>query len=186
MKDLGKVTTYSNDLLTMINSILFATTLGAKAIKVESHEISLGDFLDKLRSLYGVPSGKKFTLNWDYPPDLPFIKTDSAKLKHILQNLINNAIKFTDEGNITISVRHLAETETVEFKVADTGIGILKEALPFIFEKFRQVDSSETRTYGGVGLGLYIVKQFTEILGGKVEVESEPGKGSLFTVTLPY
>ena len=73
----------------------------------------------------------------------------------------------------------------MEFKVADTGIGIPEEALPFIFDRFRQVDSSETRSYGGVGIGLYIMKKFTELLGGEIGVESELGKGSTFTVTIP-
>jgi signal transduction histidine kinase len=123
---------------------------------------------------------------------LPVVKTDSEKLKHILQNLINNAIKFTERGSVTISARLTptglspqASATFVEFKVADTGGGIAEEFLPVIFEKFRQVDSSETRPYGGVGMGLYIVKKFTELLGGGVEVESEPGKGSTFTVTIP-
>ena len=73
----------------------------------------------------------------------------------------------------------------VEFKVADTGAGIPKDALPFVFDKFRQVDSSETRSFGGVGMGLYVVKKFTELLGGTVEVESEVEKGTTFTVKIP-
>ena len=113
------------------------------------------------------------------------VETDSAKLTHILQNLINNAIKFTDEGVITISARHVPEAQALEFKVSDTGIGISKDSLPIIFEMFRQIDSSVTRAYGGVGLGLFIVKKLTQLLGGRVEVESEIGRGSTFTVTIP-
>ncbi len=113
------------------------------------------------------------------------MKTDSEKLKHILQNLINNAIKFTAKGHVTITARYLQREKILELKVTDTGVGIQEEALPFIFERFHQVDSSETRLYGGVGMGLYIVKHFTELLAGTVEVESKPGKGSAFTVSLP-
>jgi len=122
-------------------------------------------------------------LIWDYPPDLPIIKTDSHKLKLILRNLINNAVKFTPTGNIIISVRYLSEQEEVKFTVADTGIGIPKDSLAIIFDKFRQVGNLETKNYGGIGLGLYLVKKFTQLIGGRIEVESELGQGSTFAVT---
>jgi|GEM_PF-2225579 len=200
---MGKIIRRANDQLVMINNVLYATVLETEKTRVESHELSLGDFLTQLKTAYEVPINKKLVFNWDYPADLPLIMTDSAKLKQILQNLIENAIKFTDKGSVTVSARIKQTTENrqeeddsthasrlpphafVEFKVADTGAGIPKEALPMIFDKFKQADSSETRVYGGVGMGLYIVKKFAELLGGQVEVESEVGKGTTFTVTLP-
>ncbi|MCZ6623345.1 MAG: GAF domain-containing sensor histidine kinase, partial [Deltaproteobacteria bacterium] len=185
-KALGKVISRSKELSSMITSILQATSIEAGAVKVESHEVKLSNFLDELRSAYEFPFGKELTLTWDYPSDLPSVKTDSERLKHILQNLINNAIKFTEKGYVAISARHFDRTGKVDFKVMDTGIGIPEESLPIIFEMFRQGDSSETRVYGGVGLGLYIVKKLTELLGGKIDVESEQGKGSTFSVCFPF
>ncbi|MGH7829977.1 MAG: response regulator, partial [Candidatus Binatia bacterium] len=157
-RGMQKILNYSEDLLAMITSILQATKIEAEAVKVDSQEVDLPDFLDKLRSSYDVPLNKKLTLRWDYPSKLPVLKSDSEKLRHILQNLINNAIKFTREGHVAVSAHLSPPTRTVEFKVADTGIGIAKEALPIIFDMFRQADSSETRSFSGVGLGLYIVK----------------------------
>ncbi|MGH7829878.1 MAG: sensor histidine kinase, partial [Candidatus Binatia bacterium] len=122
---------------------------------------------------------------WDYPPDLPVIKTDRGKLKQILQNLINNAIKFTGKGRVAISARRLPSRASVEFKVAETGGGISHEALPLIFDMFGQINSPDMKVYGSIGLGLHIVKSFTELLGGKVELESGPDRGSTFTVTIP-
>lgn len=182
---LEKVITHSDDLLKMLSEILAATSIEAHAVKVEAKEVSLGSFLDDLRSTYETPLNKELTLQWNYPPALPTMRTDGEKLKHILENLINNAVKFTDHGKVTISARYNPKAKAVDFRVADTGIGIQKEILPSIFEMFRQADSSETRLYGGVGLGLYIAKQFTEMLGGRIGVESELGKGSTFTVTIP-
>jgi signal transduction histidine kinase len=206
-KSLEKVVRRTRELLTMINGILQVTSMKAPAIKAERREFDLASLLDEVRSGYEFPSDKEIRFHWDYA-DLPVIESDPEKLKHILQNLINNAVKFTDKGEVTVAVRvvgirgqelgigdpglrvdansqSLANSCFVEFTVTDTGIGISPEMVPVIFEKFRQVDSSETRTYGGVGLGLYIVKQFTEQLGGKVEVESAPGNGSRFIVTIP-
>lgn len=184
-KALAMVTQRSTELLGLINSIMEATKIETGAAGTESQVFDLNDFLDHLRSLYDIPLSKGLTLRWDYPVHLPSVRLDSTKLKHILQNLIDNAIKFTEKGHVAVSARYLASSPAIEFKVADTGIGIPKEAIPIIFEKFRQVDSSERRAYGGVGLGLFIVKKFTYLLGGKVEVESTPGVGSTFTLTLP-
>jgi signal transduction histidine kinase len=113
------------------------------------------------------------------------IRTDAKKLRHILQNLINNAIKFTDQGYVKISTRYDEKAKAVEFKVADTGRGIPKESLSEIFEMFQQVKWSDKRLDAGVGLGLHIAKKFTELLGGSIGVESRTGKGTTFTVTIP-
>jgi len=182
---LKKILSHANDQLAIINNILYATSLEAGKVQVESHSLNLGEFLDQFRSDCIAPQGKELILNWDYSPSLPTVTVDGGKLKLILANLIDNAVKFTEKGRVTVSARHILEANALVFNVSDTGIGIPNEMLSTIFEKFYQVDSSETRPYGGVGLGLYIVKNFTELLGGKVEAESAPGKGSSFTVTIP-
>jgi len=210
---LDKVIRRGNDQLAMIGNILQATAAESEKIKLDIHEVNLGDFLADLRSAYDVPIYKDLAFNWNYPSDLPVIKTDDGKLKQILQNLIDNAAKFTEKGTIIISARielatgnqlrnsnfeirnqslpprsteaHDRSHAFVEFKVADTGVGIPPDALPLIFDKFRQADSSETRLFGGVGMGLYIVKKFAELLGGTIEVESEPDKGATFTLLIP-
>ncbi|MBI2087480.1 MAG: GAF domain-containing protein [Deltaproteobacteria bacterium] len=184
-KALEKILARSQEQLGMIGGILDATQLEANRVKVEHEEFGLKEFLEELRSDYRFRPPQELTIEWEYPPHLPVVKTDREKLKQILRNLINNAIKFTPKGSITISARITEPHALIEFKVADTGIGVAEEDLPVIFEKFRQLDSSETRLYGGVGIGLHLVKKFTELLGGKVEVESMPGKGSIFTVTIP-
>ncbi len=183
---LDKVLRRGHDQLYMINSILYAASLEARSVKVEKNNVSPSDMLDELRSSYDVILEKKISLAWDYSSELPVIRTDARKLRHVLENLINNAIKFTDKGSVAISARCLPGAKIVRFSVADTGIGISKDFLPIVFDIFRQVDGSSTRLHGGVGLGLYIVKKFTELLGGKVEVESRFGKGSMFTVAIPY
>jgi signal transduction histidine kinase/DNA-binding NarL/FixJ family response regulator len=175
----------SEDLLVMIRGILEATKLEAGAMSVETQRVHIGRLLEELVEYYKVSLKSEVAVRWNYDEHLPEIMTDTTKLKQILQNLINNAIKFTHQGHVTISVRFLTERQCVEFKVADTGIGISREMAPLIFEKFRQADSSETRAHEGIGLGLYIVKQFTELLGGSIRFETEPGQGTVFTVVIP-
>jgi PAS domain S-box-containing protein len=182
---LEKVTRHSNELLLMVNSIMDATKIEAGAVIVEYDDLPLSEFLDELKLLYEYPLGKSVSLQWDYPPDLPVIRTDRDKLKHILQNLLNNALKFTETGRVTLSGRYLPQVNLIEVAVSDTGVGIGAQDLGLVFEKFCQLDSSRTRSQGGVGLGLHIVKTFVEILGGRVTVSSRLKEGSTFTVTLP-
>jgi signal transduction histidine kinase len=182
---LDKVTRHSNELLVMVNSIMDATKIEAGAVVVECDELLLPEFLDELKLLYDYPLGKDINLRWHYASNLPVIRTDRDKLKHILQNLINNALKFTQVGHVAVAATHVPGLNRVELSVTDTGIGIAVEDLPLVFEKFRQLDASKTRSQGGVGLGLHIVKTFAEVLGGTVRVASRPGEGTTFTVTLP-
>ena len=186
---LQKLLSRAGDQLNMINAIMQITQVESRALVLERQLVNLSDLLTHLRSEYEPTHIKKqVTLIWDYPTEPVATVTDSGKLRQILLNLINNAVKFTDQGSVTVSMQ-LTEHQRrkwVELRVADTGVGIASEHLDIIFNKFYQVDSSETRLYGGIGLGLYIVKHFTEFLGGRVQAESEPGKGSTFTVTIPY
>jgi signal transduction histidine kinase len=187
---LQKLLTRGNDQLTMINAILQITQLESRALVIERHLVNLADLFGHLKADYLISHTKeKVELVWDYPSQPLAIVTDGGKLKEILVNLINNAIKFTLSGSVSISLRvtdDLQQRQWVELKVADTGIGIAEEHLDQIFDKFYQIDSSKTRAYGGTGLGLYIVKHFTEFLGGSIAAASEPGKGSTFTVKIPY
>ncbi|HWP57553.1 MAG TPA: PAS domain S-box protein [Candidatus Acidoferrales bacterium] len=210
---LAKITSQSNHLLSMITSILEATKIESGATVFETESIDLTAAIEELKQECDPPPEKELSLVWHCPPDLPELITDGRKLKTILRNLIGNAIKFTERGTVTVSVRvgeaalakrispeessrdtsdktratshDLRATTYVEFTVQDTGIGIARENLPSIFDMFRQVDSSDTRLYGGVGLGLYIAKKYAEMLGATIDVESEVGKGSMFTVRIP-
>lgn len=183
-KALSKIMTRSNDLLTTINTILNATKLGIEEVKVQNREVQLNDFLSDLKAGYRTSSSQEVNLTWDYPEKLPVLNTDRSLLKQILQNLIQNALKFTKKGSIKISVLCIPHSKVV-FRVTDTGIGISKHSLPVIFDRPRQADSPQARNQITLRLGLYTVKKLTELLGGKIEVESQPGKGSTFTVTIP-
>jgi signal transduction histidine kinase len=180
-----KVIGRSTDLLTMISQILQATSIEAGKVQIEKREFDLTNLLDSVKSNYDFPLGKDIALYWEQPSERLKIKTDPGKIKHILQNLINNAIKFTQKGSVTVRTTYIAPSKCLRFEVMDTGIGIPTDMLPSIFDIFHQIDSSETRSYGGVGLGLYIVRKYAELLSGTITVESEYGRGSTFTLTIP-
>lgn len=184
-KALQTVSRQSKELHNLINSVLQVNNIEAEILQAEFQEVNFWEFLSELRAFYDYPLEKDVKLVWELPTDLPVLFADRGKLRHVLENLINNAIKFTDQGAVTISARFLASRKMMEFKVADTGIGIPKEILPSIFERFRQVDSSDARVYGGVGLGLYIAKKYANLIGGTIQVESRLGHGSTFALRIP-
>lgn len=115
-------------------------------------------------------------------PDVPPVRTDRTKLRMIVKNLLENALKFTPQGEVVLEVRHAEDG--VEIAVTDTGIGIPERERSRVFEPFYQVEDS-THSSGGVGLGLYLVRRLSEMLGGRIELESEVGKGSTFRLWLP-
>lgn len=181
----AKVLRGAYQLLELAGAILEIGKERAMEVQVEPEDVHLPEFLADIESPYTVPLAKNITLIWDYSPGLPVIRTDGKKLKHILQNLINNAIQFTDHGSVRVSARHNKRANTIEFKVADTGRGIPAESLAEIFEMFQQVNPTEHRLGCGVGLGLYIARKYTEMLGGAIAVQSRSGEGTAFTVAIP-
>ena len=185
IKAIDTIGRHSNDLLSMIESIMETTKLEAGAVVIESQPVDLVSFLSVLESQHTVPRDKELVISWNYPQELPILRTDEMKLKRMLQNLIGNAIKFTEKGRVDITVRYTPGREAVDFVIADTGIGISKESQLTIFEMFRQLESSKTREYGGLGLGLYVVKKISTLLGASIRLESQPDVGTVFTVTFP-
>jgi signal transduction histidine kinase len=119
------------------------------------------------------------------PRSLPVLKSDRQKVKQIVLNLLSNALKFTPSGSVTITATYNAKGRTVDIAVRDTGVGIPPDDQVKVFEDFRQLDSSPARGYGGTGLGLSICRRLANMLGGTIELESEPRRGSVFTLRLP-
>lgn len=181
---LGKISRQSDHLMDIVNAVLDITRIETGELSLEREELPLSDYLNEVSRKY-VPLQNSVALQWVIPNSLPKVNADKLKLTIILQNLINNALKFTEQGNVSVTARVNGAKQLVEIEVKDSGIGIPKEAHALVFEKFQQADPSSTRIHGGIGLGLYIVKVFTELLGGTISLESEPEKGSTFTLSLP-
>jgi signal transduction histidine kinase len=183
-KPLRRIQESAHQLLELINSMLDLGRLEAGKLPIEPQDVRLPDLIAELEARTPDRWQKEgVRLEWRLAPDLPVIQTDPIQLKVVLMNLIDNAFKFTDEGGVTVEAR--PDTGGVEISVSDTGIGISPETLPIIFEYFRQGEQAMTRRFGGVGLGLYIVRRLLGMLGGSVSVESEVGRGSTFRVRLP-
>ncbi len=151
---------------------------------VHVEEVDLAELLNEASlAIEPLVRQKKLSFASDIPAELPRLRTDRTRVTQIVLNLLSNAVKFTHDGEVRVAAR--AVDGAVEVDVADTGIGIAATDLETIWDDFRQVDQSSTREYGGTGLGLSIVRKLLGLLGGSVRVESEVGKGSVFTITLP-
>jgi signal transduction histidine kinase len=178
---MGKST---GELQELISATLDLSRLEAGRLPLELGEVHLRELIAEIEAESQELQRKPgVCVLWQVAPELPALYTDAAKLKTVLKNVIANAVKFTDQGSVTVRVG--ARDRGVEFGVTDTGIGIAPETVPIIFEPFRQADGSPTRRHSGVGLGLYIVRRFLDLLGGTVAVESAVGQGSTFRVWVP-
>ena len=181
----------SDRLLNTINDLIDISRIESGQMKVSNTATSLNKLLDELHDFFN-PEAKLKGLSLTFLPTLSenrdTVYTDSDKLYGILSNLIKNAIKYTEKGNIEFGYYEKPDSKPaeLEFYVKDTGIGVPKGRQEIIFDRFIQADIEDTRAYEGSGLGLSIAKAYVEMMGGKIWLESEEGKGSVFYYTIPY
>ena len=175
-----------NDLLALINDVLDLSKIEAGRMDLMPKPIAVADLLETLRRQFEpIAANKGIDLKLTLTPSCPqVIETDPQRLEQVLRNLISNALKFTEKGEVSMQVSGLAP-DRVSFAVRDTGIGIDPSHLRLIFEPFCQADGTTSRKYGGTGLGLSISRELARLLGGEIELTSQVGRGSVFTVVLP-
>jgi CheY-like chemotaxis protein/two-component sensor histidine kinase len=180
------ISSAGNDLLALINDVLDLSKIEAGRVEVAAEPVALAAAIDALaRSFQPVAEQRKLSFTARLAAGAPAsIETDPQRLAQILKNLLSNAFKFTERGEVSLVVGPVRDG-TVSFEVSDTGIGIPAHQQEIIFEAFRQADGSTHRRYGGTGLGLSISRDLARLLGGSLTVRSGAGKGSVFTLTLP-
>ena len=180
----------STMLLEIVNDILDLSKIEASEITLENIGFDVGSTIRKsLLSLQHIAENKKLDLTCQIDRKIPYLLGDPLRLSQIVTNLVSNAVKYTDYGyiNINISGKTIPNQHfLLECQVSDSGIGIPAEKIPQMFQKFMQVDASNTRRYGGTGLGLAIVRHLVELMNGKIGVESDLGKGSIFWFEIPF
>jgi signal transduction histidine kinase/CheY-like chemotaxis protein len=181
----------SQNLLTLINDILDLSKIEAGMMQIEQAPFSLNGLISSVKVMFQEKAGQKGLLfNISVDPSIhDTLSGDPVRLTQILINLLSNAIKFTDKGFVHLNVfpvRQLPDLVELQFSIKDSGVGIAPAKKKAIFERFQQAEAETTRRFGGTGLGLAIVKQLVDLQGGSIEVISEAGKGSEFTVNLPF
>ena len=175
----------SNDLLALLNDILDFSKIEADSLQLESASIHIESFIQNaLISLVPLVEEKGISLKVDLQAVPSKFISDPLRLRQILINLVGNAVKFTRQGGVTVHITTDVDNRLLQVAVTDTGIGMSHEQLEHVFNAFTQADESTTRKYGGTGLGLNIAKRLIEIMGGELQVESEPDKGSTFSFTI--
>ena len=185
--DLSRIRSAGVHLLGLIDNILEISRIEAGTIRLESLPVDVTELIDAAVERTAAEMGAhQNRLEIDIDDDLGRLVGDPRRILQVLVTLVGNAAKFTEGGRVTVTVAPDGEGGgDVRFSVADTGIGIDKEALPTLFGHFEQVDGSATRRHGGLGLGLPIARGLVEIMGGEMHVRSEPGVGSTFAFVLP-
>jgi len=183
-RDLNVIKSNARTLLSLINDILDLSKIEAGRVEVLRALIELEPIVEEcVATAREYLKGKDVEMQISLAEDARILFTDGLKLRQILLNLLSNAAKFTESGEIVVSA--VAQGKTLILSVEDTGVGIPADQVPYIFDKFRQVDGSSTRKVGGTGLGLAIVRELSRLLGGSVEVSSTYGRGTSFRVVLP-
>jgi signal transduction histidine kinase len=180
----------SHQLLRIVDDILDYSKLEADRLELETTAFNLRELLETVIQLMeraADSKGLRLNLHIDPAVRLP-VRGDPVRLRQVLGNLISNAVKFTERGSVSVSVRRVGETAAqhqLHFEVRDTGIGISADAQTRLFQAFSQADASTTRLYGGTGLGLAICKRIVDLMGGRITVQSEPGRGATFSFDIP-
>jgi signal transduction histidine kinase len=173
-------------LLGLINQILDLAKIEAGHMELDLEEVDLEEVVGEVERITQVlVKDKEVALVFDIPKHVPHVLADHQRLRQILNNLVSNAIKFTDKGEVRITADLLDSGDLVKVQVRDTGMGIAPEHIGMIFEQFRQADNSSTRRFGGTGLGLPITQHLVQMHGGTIGVESTVGVGSVFSFTIP-
>jgi PAS domain S-box-containing protein len=181
----------ADSLLKIINDILDFSKMEAGKLVVDRVDFDIKNLLDEVTKTHAIKaSGKGLELLYAFSSNIPpYLVGDPNRLQQVLNNLISNAIKFTDQGDVSVEVRKLTQNHKsieLQFSVKDSGIGISAQDRNLLFKSFSQIDGSYTRRFGGTGLGLVISKQIVEMMGGSIDVKSELQKGSTFSFTLPF
>ncbi|MBK6294914.1 MAG: transporter substrate-binding domain-containing protein [Rhodoferax sp.] len=194
-KQLGMVRDSARHLLALINDVLDISKIEAGELAVARQPFDLARSIEKVVSIAGTLADKKgLTLAVKVAPELGAMVSDERRVEQVLLNLLSNAIKFSDAGSVTLQAEVVSDfrpdaqhavAPAVRLSVADCGIGIKPEDMALLFVPFRQIDSALSRKHEGTGLGLAICRRLTELMGGTIEAQSQWGKGSVFTVTLP-